>query len=161
LGLMMEPPAILDSSLVLLYAVLDDSVTYTGRACVLVGGKSIDPVPCLAICLNLCDDDILLLRCDDEWNVLGAGGYGRVENAQASAETAYAGVGGKWQKFRPLTPEEMAVVESVPQADRKEVRNGLTDCEQAAWKMKVGPSKWAFRSRLQTTASCCGQESWW
>lgn len=67
---MMEPPAILDSSLVLLYAVLDDSVRYTGRACVIVGGTVIDPVPRLAICLNLYDDDILLLRCDDEWNVV-------------------------------------------------------------------------------------------
>ena len=27
--------------------------------------------------------------------------------------------------------------------------------------MKVGPSKPAFRSRLQTTPSRCGQESWW
>jgi len=112
---MKEPPAILDSSLVLLYVVLDDSVTYTGRACVIVGGTIIDPVPRLAICLNLYDDDILLLRCDDEWNVLGAGGYGTVENAQASAETAYAGVGGKWLKFRPLTPEEMAEAEETRQ----------------------------------------------
>ena len=112
---MMEPPAILDSSLVLLYAVLDDSVAYTGRACVIVGGTIIDPVPRLAICLNLYDDDILLLRCDDEWNVLGAGGYGTIENAQASAETANAGVGGKSQKFRPLTPEEMAQLEETRQ----------------------------------------------
>jgi len=116
---MMEPPAILDSSQVLLYAVLDDSVTYTGRAYVIVDGTIIDPVARLAIGQNLYDDDVLLLRCDDEWNVLGVGGYGTVERAQASAETAYAGIGAKWQRFRPLTPEELAAVEET----RKFVRD--------------------------------------
>src|SRR5262249_37449937 len=108
---MMEPPAILDSAQVLFYAELDASVRYMGGAFVLIGGKIIDPVPRLAICHNLYDDDVLLFRCDDEWNVLGAGGYGTVEKAQAAAEAAYAGVGGKWQKFRPLTPQEIATIE--------------------------------------------------
>lgn len=111
----MEPPVILDSSQVLFYAVLDESVKYTGRAYVIIDGNIIDPVPRLAICHNLYDDDILLFRCDEQWNVLGAGGFGTVENAQANAESAYAGVGGKWQKFRPLTPEEMAAVEATRQ----------------------------------------------
>lgn len=52
-------------------------------------------------------------------------------------------------------------IESVPQAHRKEVRNGLTNCVEAARKMRVGPSGSAFRSGPQTTPSCCGQESWW
>jgi hypothetical protein len=49
-------------------------------------------------------------------------------------------------------------VESVPQAHRKEVLDELTNCVQATRKMRVGPSESAFRSRLQTTPSCCGQE---
>jgi predicted transposase YbfD/YdcC len=52
-------------------------------------------------------------------------------------------------------------VESVPQAHRKEVRNGLTNCVEATRKMRVGPSGSAFRSGPQTTPSCCGQEPWW
>lgn len=52
-------------------------------------------------------------------------------------------------------------VESVPQAHRKEVRNGLTNCVEATRKMRVGPSGPAFRSGPQTTPSCCGQEPWW
>jgi hypothetical protein len=46
--------------------------------------------------------------------------------------------------------------ECVPQAHRRECLHKLTYCGQAAWKMMVGPSKSAFRSRLQTTPSCCG-----
>lgn len=108
---MMEPPPIIDSAQVLLYALVDDSVKYTGRAYVVVEDKIIDPVPRLAICRNLYDDDILLLHCDDEWNVLGAGGYGTVEKARARAETAYKGIDGKWCNFRTLTPLEIAEVE--------------------------------------------------
>ena len=47
-------------------------------------------------------------------------------------------------------------IESAPQAHKKEVRYELNDCAQAAGKMKVDPSKSAFRSRLQTTPSGCG-----
>ena len=116
---MMEPPAILDSSQMLLYAILDDSVKYTGRTVVMVGGKIIDPVPRLAICQNLYDDDILLFLCDNDWNVLGAGGYGTVENAKIRAESAYAGSRAIWQTFRPLTPQELSKVEET----RKFVRD--------------------------------------
>ena len=69
---------------------------------------------------------------------------------------------------RELTAEQLAAavrghwgIESVPQAHRKEVRNGLTNCVEATRKMRVGPSGSAFRSGPQTTPSCCGQESWW
>jgi hypothetical protein len=30
-----------------------------------------------------------------------------------------------------------------------------------AQEMRVGPSEPAYRSRLQTTSSCCGQKPWW
>jgi hypothetical protein len=116
---MTEPPAILDSSQVLMYAILDESVKFTGRAVVMVGEKIIDPVPRLAICHNLYDDDILLFLCDNDWNVLGAGGYGTLENAQTRAESAYAGASAKWQKFRPLTSEELSEIDET----RKFVRD--------------------------------------
>ena len=51
-------------------------------------------------------------------------------------------------------------IESAPQAHGKEARYELTNCASAAWEMKGGPSESAFRSRLQTTPSCCGQEPW-
>jgi len=106
----LEPPAILDSSQMLMYAIVDTSVTYTGRGFVIVGDKIIDPVPCLAIIRNLSDDSILLCHCDDDWNVLGVGGYASPNEAQQSAEKAYRGVAAKWQPFRELTADELAAV---------------------------------------------------
>ena len=47
-------------------------------------------------------------------------------------------------------------IESAPQAHKKEVRDELIACAQAARKMKVDPSESAFRSGLQTTPSGCG-----
>jgi hypothetical protein len=32
---------------------------------------------------------------------------------------------------------------------------------EAAWKMGAGPPGSAFRSRSQTSPSCCGKEPWW
>ena len=47
-------------------------------------------------------------------------------------------------------------------AHKKEVqRDELTDCVKAVQEMEVGPPESAFRSRLQTTPSCCGKEPWW
>ena len=42
-----------------------------------------------------------------------------------------------------------------------EVRHELRLCCKAAWEMRGGPSGSAFRSRSQTSPSCCGKESWW
>ena len=51
-------------------------------------------------------------------------------------------------------------VESVPPSTRKGVHHELTPCEQAAWKMRVGPSGSAFRGGSQTTPGGGGQEPW-
>ena len=40
----------------------------------------------------------------------------------------------------------------------RKFQSELTNCVEAAWKMRAGPSESAFRSGLQTTPSCCGQE---
>lgn len=74
--IMTEPPYVLDSARVLAYAVLDQTVSYTGRISVYVGGKLLSPVPRLAICENLArDGDFLLFYCTETWEVLGVGGY--------------------------------------------------------------------------------------
>ena len=46
-------------------------------------------------------------------------------------------------------------LDGVPQKHGMEVRRERTDGAEATWKMRVGPSESAFRSRLQTTPSCC------
>jgi len=85
--IMTEPPYVLDSARVLAYAVLDQTVSYTGRISVYVGGKLLSPVPRLAICENLArDGDFLLFYCTETWEVLGVGGYDSFEFAKQRAE---------------------------------------------------------------------------
>lgn len=62
----------MDGATVLEYAIVDDSVTFTGRLHLYHGGKRVGPVPCLAICKNLDMDELLLLHCDTSWSVQGA-----------------------------------------------------------------------------------------
>src|SRR5208337_153598 len=51
----------------------------------------------------------------------------------------------------------------VPQRHGKEFSNELNaePWREAAQEMMVGPSGLAFRSRSQTSPSCCGQKPWW
>ena len=120
LDAMGEPPPVIDSSVVLFYAVVDASVRYTGRGFVIVDGKVLDPVPCVAITRNLYDGDILVCRCDDDWNVLGVAAYASVEEAQVRTENVYAGITAKWQTYRELTEEELAEIEEI----RRDVQDG-------------------------------------
>ena len=92
------PPPELDGANVLAYAVLDETVTYTGRITSFMDGKLIDPVPRLIIAHNQYEPrDYLLFYCNSEWEVLGAGGYSSLSEAKHSAEVAYAGSCNKWQ----------------------------------------------------------------
>jgi len=67
-----KPPSVLGDALVLAYAVLEASVTYTGKRPLFVGTpaegmKELGPVPCLAITEDLETGKILLLHCDQGW----------------------------------------------------------------------------------------------
>ena len=55
----------------------------------------------------------------------------------------------------PGEPSARWSLGGVPQKHGMEVRRERTDGAKATWKMRVGPSESAFRSRLQTTPSCC------
>lgn len=91
------------SARVIEYAVLDDTVTYTGRHTLYVGGEELGPVPCLAICQNLDGNFMYLAHCDKHWNVLGASGSGTepdtIEKIKMKAEEEYRGSLSKWQSL--------------------------------------------------------------
>jgi hypothetical protein len=86
---------VLGNARVLEYAILDESVTYSGHSSLFVGNvkehlKELGPVPRLAIAQDLKTGEIMLLHCDQDWEVLGLGGnYDSVAKAKASAERAY------------------------------------------------------------------------
>ena len=97
-----KPPPVLANARVLEYAVLDESVTYSGHSSLFVGNineglKELGPVACLAIAQDLKTGEIMLLHCDEEWDVLGrGGGYDSTAKAKTSAERAYHGVSSCW-----------------------------------------------------------------
>ena len=104
---MSRPPELLDSAKVLEYAVVDDSVTFTGKLHLFHDGERVGPVPCLAICRDPNFDELLLLHCDSSWNVLagqiwnspGASPVTTVDEVKRRAEIYYSGIGRKWQTY--------------------------------------------------------------
>ncbi len=91
-----KPPPALDSARLLAYAVLDESVSYSGHRLLFVDGKELGPVPCLAICQVSDGSGVLFFHCSDDWTVLGAAEYKSVAEAKNRAERIYPGVTSLW-----------------------------------------------------------------
>jgi len=94
------PPPVIDSAQVIAYAVVDRTVRWTGRQVLVVGGKSLGPVPRLAICKNLFGElkDFLLFHCDTRWNVLGVAGAPTLRECKLRSELWYEGLSKRWVK---------------------------------------------------------------
>jgi hypothetical protein len=103
------PPATLDGCRVLAYVVVDDSAIFTGRLQLNVGGEWIGRVPRLAICEWDVRPELLLLHCDESWNVLGVQGWNApgvrqpstVPEVVAVVERYYQGLQPNWIYVKP------------------------------------------------------------
>lgn len=93
------PPDELDNARVLSYAVLDKNVRHsTQHACMIVGDKVLDHVPCLVIAQNnRAPHDILLFFCSSKWRVMAAAACRSVIEAKRRAEVEYTGSMSRWQ----------------------------------------------------------------
>jgi hypothetical protein len=96
---------------VIAYAVIDETVTYTGDTCVSAGGRTLPPAKGLAMCQNLGDDKYLLFHCTADWYVLGAGFFSSIEDAKRFAEAGYRGVGAKWVEVNTTEAQARAYLE--------------------------------------------------
>jgi len=68
----MEPPSqLLGDADLLAFAEVPTAVRFTGRLHLYSDGKRIGPVPYLAICKPHDDVGLLLLHCDESWEILG------------------------------------------------------------------------------------------
>src|SRR5580700_414603 len=92
------PPStpVIDCSRLLGYAIVDNTVQFSGRTLLFVDGKELGRVPCLAICENKKLSEVLLFHCDREWNTLGCSAHPSVAEAKARAERIYAGISTRW-----------------------------------------------------------------
>jgi hypothetical protein len=91
-----KPPPILACSRVLEYAILDESVCYSGHSNLFVGGHELGRVPCLAISYDTQKGHFFLLHCNQNWDVLGIAQKESVAKAKASADATYTGVSALW-----------------------------------------------------------------
>ena len=111
---MSEPPVVLDGTRVVEYASVGSVLHPTGRISAAVGGVPVDLSSVRAVALTeaLADDGFFVIHCDENWSTLAAGHYPRLEDARASAESAYAGIASSWTKFRELSAQESEEVET-------------------------------------------------
>jgi hypothetical protein len=110
----LEPPMLLDSARVVEYARLDAGANPAARGSAVVGGVAVDfeSVAGVVIAEDLVKGATFLLHCDSDWATVAAGTYPDVEAARAGAESAYAGTPIRWTRFRELSAEERAEIES-------------------------------------------------
>jgi hypothetical protein len=102
------PTVITASSVVVAYATIDDDVGYSGAIHLLVDGQLLGPVPRLVISREAESNEVLLLHCDSNWQVLGTSlGGTSVASAKERAERGYPGLRPKWVDM-PRSPEEIA-----------------------------------------------------
>lgn len=93
-----EPPPVIDAARVLQYAVLNESVKYSGHSMLFVDGKELGPVPCLAIGQDLKSTEVFLFHCNQDWMALGVAAYKSVAEAKKKAEWIYPGVATRWSE---------------------------------------------------------------
>lgn len=106
---MRTPPATLDSAQVVEYAIVDDSVTYTGARHLHHDGTRVEQCAGLAICENPSVHGPLLFHCAEDWRVLGAQIWNAasstavrpVQEVKLLAESYYTGIGKRWVRRKP------------------------------------------------------------
>jgi hypothetical protein len=105
---------LLDSARVLEYATFDAGAKAAARGSAVVSGVAVDfeSVSGVVIAEDLVKGVTFLLHCNADWATVAAGTHADVEAARASAESAYAGTPIKWTRFRELSAEERAEIES-------------------------------------------------
>jgi hypothetical protein len=101
---LIPPPPVLAGAQVLEYAAVDEGVAFTGKLELYAGDRRVGPVARLAIARGLEDGELLLLHCDEAWNVAGVQTWNgpaatppqSVPEVKERAERYYAGVTSKW-----------------------------------------------------------------
>lgn len=103
------PPPAIGADRILEYAIIDASMTFTGRMVIYVDGVLLGPVPRLAICqgrdASRNGSEILLYHCDGAWDVLAVSGGGSLEDVKQRAGCWYVGLTGRWIAS-PYTQQE-------------------------------------------------------
>jgi hypothetical protein len=120
------PPPVLDSAHVLRYAIVDESVTFTGKLHLYAGDQRVGAVPHLAICQDLHTNDLMLFHCDSEWDVIAVQAWNgpaaepvsSTEEIVERAEQYYSGLSRRWVAHPASRDEALAYHEEQIGKDR-------------------------------------------
>jgi len=101
----MNPPPVINGTRVILYALVGESVKFTGNLCLYVDGTRLGAVQRLVISESLDDQHkLFLLHCDNNWHVLGIQAWNTIDDPNVTtpndvktrAENYYAGIASQW-----------------------------------------------------------------
>ncbi len=92
------PPFVIDGFRTLFYAFIYPPITYSGHSSIIIGGREVGPVPCLALAMPLRGEGFEILHCDKNWNIIAHRGYDSLAKAKRSAERIYPGITARWLK---------------------------------------------------------------
>src|SRR6266536_2135910 len=121
------PPAIFGTARLLEYAIVDNSVVFTGRQSLFVDGKLLGAVPFLALCRDLVSEEINLFHCNLRWKVIGVSGGSTIVGTKELAERAYCGISTKWTTS-PYTEDQV-----VQQLEKTWGRHRCSFCQKWPW----------------------------
>jgi hypothetical protein len=112
----MTPPAELAGSHVIDYAIVDESVRFTGTLTMYVGDQRLGAVPVLALGEDLKTGEITLFHCNESWEIiafqpLGKDDSGREASlaaAKSRVEKYYQGISQRWVRHPSSRQEAVA-----------------------------------------------------
>lgn len=91
------------------YAIVDESVSFTGRLKLFHGDERVGRVPRLAICKPPDAPELLVFHCDEGWKIRGVQAWNNpdrpivtsVDEVKERMENYYSGISAKWRKWTP------------------------------------------------------------
>ncbi|MEW5757530.1 MAG: ClpX C4-type zinc finger protein [Pseudomonadota bacterium] len=107
-----NPPPIIDSARVIVFAFNDTEVKYTDKIELHIGDEDggfqrLGEVPQLAIARPYNNPgEVLLMFCNASWQAKGVIAFTNIEEAKIKAERGYQGITDKW-KYSPYSEEEI------------------------------------------------------
>ena len=110
------PPPELGGAHVLEYAMVDETVRFTGRLHLYVGETRLGSVPRLALGEDLKTGEIMLLHCDDDWEIIAIQPLGKIEADRTAAlaaarervEEYYEGISRLWVEHGSSSDEAVS-----------------------------------------------------
>ncbi len=119
----LAPPPVLAGARVLEYAIVDETVVFTGRLHLYSDDQRVGRVPRLAICREFDDGQFLLVHCSEDWEALGVEAWNgeasekvcSVDDVKRMAEKYYVSLLSRWIKLDVSLEDARAYHEAAEQ----------------------------------------------